>query len=617
MNHCQFEIGRSFGLCERYSAANNNNNNNNISSTDFTITTIKSINFTFGTYTMMIRRITNPNHNFYVRNSNQHIASRIVILSLLILTIVYILFGIVALTVVIQGNGTTTNNNGIRKRILASSVSIPKYINYNIETQPIQKLQRKFPIRVTVDDDDDDDWEDILHPGIAFSGMERLKALLPPEKFETISKTIRVPKFWNPPEYHNVRSFLGDNGRRYMTTTEAQLLGSIDPITEQETIFISVASYRDSECTPTVESIYARAKYPRRIRVAVVDQMDPSEDANCAQPALPCNEDPNQILCQYSHLIDVYQAPAHLMVGPVFARHIAHRMYRGEYYSMQVDAHVHFIQDWDQNIIQQWKSTNNEMAVLSTYMTDIDKSIDPITHESLRTERNILCGIEYDGTGLQRRLTLKRPTKQRVPSITGTPLLHPFWSAGFSFSRGHFVVSVPYDQHLPMLFQGEESGITVRGFTYGYDFYAPERSVAFHIYAIKNNIGRRNRHKFWENGTLYGKNTLEKSTARLNGITGLVPTAVVDNDTSSSYIKIDEDKYGLGHVRSRERYFQTFGIHPDKSSSGGTVEGHLCSFVQKDMHQLFTPYLRPDGIGIDYNNIDYTFQDPFSSHLTK
>ena len=27
------------------------------------------------------------------------------------------------------------------------------------------------------------------------------------------------------------------------------------------------------------------------------------------------------------------------------------------------------------------------------------------------------------------------------------------WGAGFSFSRGHFVVNVPYDQYLPLIFQ--------------------------------------------------------------------------------------------------------------------------------------------------------------------
>lgn len=29
----------------------------------------------------------------------------------------------------------------------------------------------------------------------------------------------------------------------------------------------------------------------------------------------------------------------------------------------------------------------------------------------------------------------------------------PFWAAGFSFSRGHFKVQVPYDGYQPMVFQ--------------------------------------------------------------------------------------------------------------------------------------------------------------------
>ena len=33
------------------------------------------------------------------------------------------------------------------------------------------------------------------------------------------------------------------------------------------------------------------------------------------------------------------------------------------------------------------------------------------------------------------------------------------WAAGYSFSRGHFVVNVPYDPYQPMIFQGEEMSI--------------------------------------------------------------------------------------------------------------------------------------------------------------
>lgn len=37
--------------------------------------------------------------------------------------------------------------------------------------------------------------------------------------------------------------------------------------------------------------------------------------------------------------------------------------------------------------------------------------------------------------------------------IRTMPMLQPFWAAGFSFSRGHFKVQVPYDGYQPMVFQ--------------------------------------------------------------------------------------------------------------------------------------------------------------------
>lgn len=527
--------------------------------------------------------------------------STVVLLTLAALSVAYIIFGIVAVTVVLSPTVDEFDRMGASK-IRSPWETLPTLQTNStvngVDTKPVRELQKRFPIHTydESNDDEENSWEEIPHPGITFAGVGRLKLLLP-GKAKHIQEFIRVPKFWNPNEYgiDGVRAFLGDGGNRFMSRDEANLLGSVDPVSGQETIFVSIASYRDSECTPTLESIYARAVFPDRIRVAVVDQLDVDspEDIPCGQPSVSCNSDPDQILCRYGHLIDRYQAPAFLMVGPVFARHLGHRMYRGEHYALQVDAHVRFVQGWDKDIIHQHLSTNNEMAVLSTYLTDINGSIDPINHSSLRKERNVLCNIQYDGAGLQRRLTLKRPTNQHDPSITGSPVLHPFWSAGFSFSRGHFIVSVPYDQYLPMIFQGEEAAIAVRGFTYGYDFYAPERSVAFHIYAIKSNIGRKSRHTFWENEILF-KGALENATARLNGITGLsLPHG------KQSYFAKEEDVYGLGHVRGNQQYFQTFGIHPDTE----TVDDGLCSFVVRAMHEKFTQYLRPDGIGIDYNEI--------------
>ncbi len=51
-------------------------------------------------------------------------------------------------------------------------------------------------------------------------------------------------------------------------------------------------------------------------------------------------------------------------------------MYRGEYYTTQSDAHVTYTQIWDTDIIEQIEATFNELAVLSTYLTDVPGSTD-------------------------------------------------------------------------------------------------------------------------------------------------------------------------------------------------------------------------------------------------
>eukprot|EP00543_Licmophora_paradoxa_P015048 CAMPEP_0202471268 /NCGR_PEP_ID=MMETSP1360-20130828/84141_1 /ASSEMBLY_ACC=CAM_ASM_000848 /TAXON_ID=515479 /ORGANISM="Licmophora paradoxa, Strain CCMP2313" /LENGTH=120 /DNA_ID=CAMNT_0049097293 /DNA_START=22 /DNA_END=380 /DNA_ORIENTATION=- len=119
--------------------------------------------------------------------------------------------------------------------------------------------------------------------------------------------------------------------------------------------------------------------------------------------------------------------------------------------------------------------TQNEMAVLTSYLTDVQGSISPEGH-SLRNTRPIMCNTDYEGNPGEEHLRhLSQP--ESVPHIDGMPQMEPYWAAGYSFSRGHFVVNVPYDLYQPMIFQGEEMSIGIRGWTIGYDYYAPERSV--------------------------------------------------------------------------------------------------------------------------------------------
>ena len=65
-------------------------------------------------------------------------------------------------------------------------------------------------------------------------------------------------------------------------------------------------------------------------------------------------------------------------------------MYRGEYFAIQCDAHVDFIKHWDTTIIDAWKSANNEMAVMTTYLSDVHGAMDD--EGNLKTfSRPIMC----------------------------------------------------------------------------------------------------------------------------------------------------------------------------------------------------------------------------------
>jgi len=283
-------------------------------------------------------------------------------------------------------------------------------------------------------------------------------------------------------------------------------------------------------------------------------------------------------------------------------------MYRGEYFAMQIDAHVRFVKNWDEDIIDQWNSTGNEMAVISTYMNNLNKnSIDPETHESLASDRSFMCKFEYEwnpGSFTHIKFNIQ---PSRKSTVENSPMLQPLWAAGFSFGRGHFLVSVPYDNYLPFVFQGEEILQTIRGFSFGYDFYTPLRNVAYHIYAMRENKEKRSKiPKFTENIGGFGRTVQDAGYLRLIGISGT-------SDPAIDYLHLEEERYGLGHARSRHLFFDLFGIHP----SNNTIEKNLCEFVRGSaalpgapgsMHHLFKDFLRYDKMGIDYSRIRYRYR---------
>ncbi len=132
----------------------------------------------------------------------------------------------------------------------------------------------------------------------------------------------------------------------------------------------------------------------------------------------------------------------------------------------------------------------------------------------------------------------------------------------------------------------------IRGFTHGYDFYAPKDSVVFHEYASKS-ARRKKIPMFWENTghAGMGQNSLKRGTA----VIGMAP----DLD-ASAWDHSELERYGLGTARPVELFYKLFLI--DTRARKAT---QLCPFVSSGiMHRDFQPYVRADGLGIDYSFLE-------------
>ncbi len=491
-----------------------------------------------------------------------------------------------------------------------------------------------------------EDWESINHPAIDLVPSLKQQAndtIHTSNNYKILGNRIQVPKFWNPSFFNgDVRYYLGNYGQKLITPEQAQVIGSItvptkdydeqEPeITEKEekaeddkyvivtkklvvesppknidpleTIFISIASYRDStRCKHTLEQIFIQAEYPERIRVAIINQIDGKTDSRCTKPDQLCSDYPENVLCKYSHLIDEYILDAKLAVGPMFARHIGSRMYRGEYFVMQTDAHMEFINYWDTNLINQWKATNNEMAVLTSTLSDVQNHYNITSGWAIKDTKTKMCRTEFvkafeNNNDMVFLAHGQQPSGYLESNNNDEPILQPFLSAGFSFARGHFIVQVPYDQYLPMIVKGEEHNIGLRGFTYGYDYFSPQQSVLFHYYS--DLVENRKVNNFWEHSLPY-TGVIPVSKKRLLGITQMLKSS--DN---VEWNNIEETKYGLGQVRKVKKFLDTFGIDLDTMS----VDHRLCQFVGAPMNRMFVPHLRSDRMGIDYDKIQINFKD--------
>lgn len=281
---------------------------------------------------------------------------------------------------------------------------------------------------------------------------------------------------------------------------------------DERTIFVSVASYRDKECPNTIRELFSKAYRPERIHIGICQQNN-DKDVDC-------------VLSEYNDRIKIVRLKDTEAKGPTYARYICSTLYNNEDYFMQIDSHTKMTKDWDKNLIDMMPLRK---AVLSCYPNDWDKM-------DSEKEISISCKAKINQDNmLVAEAYLQDPKDDIVPI--------PFVAAGFIFSYGVVLKSVPYDENLPYLFEGEEALYTVRLWTSGWDFYAPNKIILYHYYY------RNDEPKYWDRDEEYDKiQGMTKDKVRY--MLGLI----------DEYKNVSNNK-GLGNERSLEDYYKYAGIN--------------------------------------------------------
>lgn len=294
---------------------------------------------------------------------------------------------------------------------------------------------------------------------------------------------------------------------------------------ENKKIFIQIAAYRDPELLPTLRDCVSKAKYPENLVFSIAWQHSP--------------EDTWDDLSEFKDdkrfkIIDIDYLSSK---GVCWARNLLQKQYDNEEYTLQLDSHHRFSQDWDEQLINmynQLREKGHEKPLITGYIPSYEPTNDP------QGRVNVPWVMHFDRFAPEGVVHTMPATIDNFMELS-EPVPARFYSAHFAFTTGQFVKEVPHDP--TYYFHGEEVSISVRAYTWGYDLFHPHRVIIWHEYTRKSKKKQWDDVKDWyvKNNESFARN---RKLFQMDG-------AVRDEDFGP---------YDFGTVRSLEDYERFSGV---------------------------------------------------------
>lgn len=327
------------------------------------------------------------------------------------------------------------------------------------------------------------------------------------------------------------------------------------------TIFVQIASYKDPQLIPTLNEIISKSSHPENLRIVVCWQhgeeqtiesfiADEFKVVDTDKIILERGEHFNTyIINKNSARIELMDVHCDKSKGACWARNAIQQQYNNEKYTLQLDSHHRFIENFDNVLVDMLESLKemSKKPLITAYIPSFDPENDPAGRVHIPWKMN------FDRFIPEGAVFFIPASIDDWESLNGKPMRARFYSAHFAFADGIFVTEVPHDPDY--FFHGEEISIAVRAYTHGYDLYHPTSVIAWHEYT------RNGRTKIWDDHTTTHKNTgsidldwVERNNIchsrnrTLFGMDGLDPTS------------IEFGRYGFGTERTLLEYEQYAGI---------------------------------------------------------
>ena len=249
-------------------------------------------------------------------------------------------------------------------------------------------------------------------------------------------------------------------------------------IFEKNTIFVSIASYRDLELVPTVENLLKMAKNPQNIYISLVvqDQRFP---------------DFSKLFSDYGILGYSYEKIFYTNAkGVGYARSLAQKPISDFHkYYLQIDSHTRMIQDWDYWMIKDHKMITEiwGRSILSSYppaykiLSDGSYTVDNGYVPVLRIEPSN-DAVKFNAKYFEYKIDVSNGYRSG------------YFAAGQAFGLAKDFYETPYDPDI--YFWGEEQTLSLRFYEKGINIICPPRNYLFHDY----DGSRRIRH--WNSGKI-------------------------------------------------------------------------------------------------------------------